>query len=324
MTRLKLKDIYDIPIRLNEYDRELIDKTGCTLQGIACHTFGIPEETFLSMAGSAEVGIVPVASGHGIIEGFTKAVRHIVHHIGFGTFVTRHTDVAGIAEAVEKNAEVIMMADDQRFVALNIRSSRLVDNAEATGKGFVAGLDLMARGLKQKKVLVIGCGSVGRSAILAALLRGADVSVFDINLQLSYQLAKDIRKSTKNIIGVERELEPALSHYHLLVETTNDTGIIDAEFIRPYTYIAAPGMPLGLTPAAVERISGRLLHDPLQIGVAVMAVDAVLSRSVEDWRIMLPYASYLAHPLDAKAKTKSNPDKKDSDHNHKNEKERKK
>jgi pyrrolysine biosynthesis protein PylD len=322
MTRLKPKDIYDIPIRLNEYDRELVDRTGCTLLGIACHTFGIPEETFLSMAVSAEVGIVPIASGQGIIEGFTKAVRHIVQHIGFRTFVTRQTDVAGIAEAVEKNAEVIMMADDQRFVALNIRSSRLVDNAEATGKGFVAGLDLMARGLKQKKVLVIGCGSVGRSAILAALLRGADVSVFDINLQYSYQLAREIRKSTKKIIGVERELEPALSHYHLLVETTNDTGIIDAEFIRPYTYIAAPGIPLGLTPAAVERISGRLLHDPLQIGVAVMAVDAVMSRSVEDWRIMLPYASYLAHPLDAKAK--ANPDKKDSDHKHKNEKETKK
>ncbi|NIM17060.1 MAG: 3-methylornithyl-N6-L-lysine dehydrogenase PylD [Candidatus Aminicenantes bacterium] len=320
MTRLRPKDIYDIPIRLNEYDRELIDKTGCTLQGIACHTFGIPEETFLSMAVSAEVGIIPIASGQGIIEGFTKAVRHIVQHIGFRTFVTRHTDVAGIAEAVEKNAEVIMMADDQRFVALNIRSSRLVDNAEATGKGFVAGLDLMASGLKQKKVLVIGCGSVGRSAILAALLRGADVSVFDINLQTSYQLARDIRKSTKKIIGVERELEPALSHYHLLVETTNDAGIIDAEFIHPYTYIAAPGMPLGLSPAAVKKISGRLLHDPLQIGVAVMAVDGVMSRSVEDWRIMLPYASYLARPLDAKA----NPDSKDSDQKHKNGKETKK
>jgi pyrrolysine biosynthesis protein PylD len=321
MTRLKPKDIYDIPIRLNEYDRELIEKTGCTLEGIACCTFGIPEETFLSMAGSAEVGIVPVATGQGIIEGFSKAVRHIVQHLGFRTFVTRQTDVAGIAEAVEKNAEVIMMADDLRFVALNIRSSRLVDNAEAAGKGFVAGLDLMAGGLKQKRVLVIGCGPVGRSAVLAALLRGADVSVFDIDLQLSYRLARDIRKSTKELIGVERDLALALGYYDLLVEASSGAGVIDAESIRSNTYIAAPGMPLGLTPAAVKKISGRLLHDPLQIGVAVMAVDAVMSRSVEDWRIMLPYASYLAHPLDAKAKAKAkenenanaNPDRKDSE-----------
>jgi len=198
------------------------------------------------------------------------------------------------------------MADDNRFVALNIRSSRLVDNAEATGKGYVAGLDLMAGGLAQKRVLVIGCGPVGRSAVLAALLRGADVSVFDIDLQPCYQLARDIQKSTKELIGVEKDLAVALNHCDLLVEASSGSGVIDAESIRSNTYIAAPGMPLGLTPAAVKKISGRLLHDPLQIGAAVMAVDAVMSRSVEDWRIMLPYASYVARPLDTKSKAKEN------------------
>jgi Trk K+ transport system NAD-binding subunit len=48
----------------------------------------------------------------------------------------------------------------------------------------VAGLDLMVGGLSQKKVLVIGCGAVGRSAVLAALQRGADVSVIDSDRRL--------------------------------------------------------------------------------------------------------------------------------------------
>jgi len=44
--------------------------------------------------------------------------------------------------------------------------------------------------------------------------------------------------------------------------------------------VAAPGMPLGLTAAAAEKTGLRLLHDPLQIGVATMAVEA-LARAPE-------------------------------------------
>lgn len=46
--------------------------------------------------------------------------------------------------------------------------------------------------------------------------------------------------------------------------------------ITPQTYIAAPGMPLGLTRGAVEKIGDRLFHDPLQTGVAIMAIEATL------------------------------------------------
>ena len=163
---------------------------------------------------------------------------------------------------------------------------------------------------------------MGRSAALAALQRGADVSVFDIDRKWSYYLAKEIRKSLKRRIGVETDLGVALGHYDLLVEATNAADVIDADFIRPYTHIAAPGMPLGLTPAAVEKISGRLLHDPLQIGTAVMAIDAVISRSVEEWRIMLPYGTYFAQPLPGAAKNpgdQGKKGKKDSAQKHKSE-----
>jgi pyrrolysine biosynthesis protein PylD len=294
MTRLKADDIKKIASRLDRYDRELTQKTGVTLRGIACHALGIPEGTFRSVAGSVEVGVVPITSGGGILEGFAQTVQRIVRHIGFKAFVTLNRDVAGIAEAVEKNAEVLMMADDQRFVALNTRSNRMSDNAIATGKGYAAGLDLMAGGLEGQKVLVIGCGAVGRSAVNAILQRGAEAAVFDINPQYGYQLANEIYKSTRKRIIIEIDLKKALQQYHLLLEATDASGIIDANTIRPYTHVAAPGIPLGLTPAAVEKISGRLLHDPLQIGTAVMAVDAVLSRSIEEWRIMLPYGSYIA------------------------------
>jgi len=309
MTRLNASDIRDTASQLSRYDIQLSQKTGRTLRGIACHTFGIPEKMFQSLTSSVEIGIVPFKSGEGIIKGFSKTVEHIVQHIGFKVFITRQTDVAGIAEAVERNAEVLMMADDYRFVALNIKSNRMVDNAESTGRGFVAGLDLMTAGLKGKKVLIIGCGRVGRNATLAAIWRGAHVSVFDINPLLSNELAKEIERSINKKIKVENALKTALARHHLIVEASNTADVIRAEDLHPQTQIAAPGMPLGLTPKAVQKISRWLLHDPLQTGVAVMAVDSVLSRSVEEWRVMLPYGTWIARHFNGNPPQK-NPDKK--------------
>jgi pyrrolysine biosynthesis protein PylD len=48
-------------------------------------------------------------------------------------------------------------------------------------------------------------------------------------------------------------------------------GLIDAEHVRSDTFVSAPGIPLGLTAAAAEKLSNRLLHDLLEIGVATMA-----------------------------------------------------
>jgi pyrrolysine biosynthesis protein PylD len=277
MTRLKSNDIKNISRQLDTYDDELLQKTGQPLRGIACHALDLPEKALQSVIDSVSLGIVPIGSGQGVLEGFCDTVKHIVQHIGFNAFVTRETDAAGIAEAVERNAEVIMMADDLRFVALNIKHGRIVDNADATGKGFAAGLDLMVGGLKDQKVLVIGCGPVGRSAALAAIERGARVSVFDIDNQRSEHLAQEIIELTNRFITVEPSPDRALCSHQLLVDATNSAGIIDKENITPQTYIAAPGMPLGLTPAAVKKIADRLLHDPLQLGVAIMTIDAAIS-----------------------------------------------
>lgn len=280
MTRLKTRDIKDISEQLADYDRELLDRTGHTLRGIACHALDIPEEDFQSLLGNVTIGVVPIRSGEGVIEGFSYAVNDIVKHLGFNVFVTENTDVGGIAGAVERGAEVVLMADDSRFVAINVKQGRVVDNAQATAKGFVAGLDVMLGGLKGQTVLIIGCGPVGRNAALAALHRGARVSVFDIENKRSLHLAREVEELTGKSVFVERSFEDALRNHHLLVDATNAAGVIVDVFITPGTYIAAPGMPLGLTSAAVEKISNRLLHDPLQLGVVVMAIDA--ARSIKD------------------------------------------
>lgn len=274
MTRLKSHDIAGVSAGLEKLDAELREKTGRSLFGIACHAAGIAGKTACDLIASARVGVVPMTCGQGLIGGFADTVRDIATHIGFDAFVTRHTDVAGIAEAFERKADILMMADDDRFIALNIKRHRVIDNALATGEGFAAGLDLMVGGLKDRRVLIIGCGSVGRSAAIACVKFGAKVSVYDVNRQRSVEVAKQLNDLSK--VNIQYSLQTALSRYQLLIDATNSANVIGEKEITPDTFIAAPGIPLGLTEAAYAKVKDRLLHDPLQTGVATMGVMALV------------------------------------------------
>ena len=186
MTRLITDDISDIAANLKNYDAELVARTGHTLSGIACRAAEIDEAQIKNLLPEIRVGVIPISSGEGIIGGFADAVLGIFLHMGANAFVTRSTDVAGIAEAFEKKADIMMLADDERFVALHIRSRSIADNSVCTGKAFATGLNLMAGSLKGRKVLVIGCGPVGRSATQTLIRMGARVSVCDIQVILVF------------------------------------------------------------------------------------------------------------------------------------------
>ena len=213
--------------------------------------------------------------GQGVIGGFADTVQQITAHLGFNAFVTRHTDVAGLAEAFKKKSDLIILSDDDRFVAINVKSRRLVDNADATGKGYVTGLNLMTGGLKGKNVLVIGCGPVGRSAAVNLVHLGSEISVYDINPERCQGVAREIRDLLDAKIRIEKELNTALLRHRCIIDASPGADIIDENHIARDTYISAPGMPSGLSTNARAKISDRFLHDPLQIGVATMVVEAV-------------------------------------------------
>lgn len=275
MTRLTTNDIQHIAAQLADYDTELTKKTGYSLRGIACRAAGVQESEFEKMSADLLAGIVPLTFGRGIIGGFCDTVASIVAHIGCPALVTQFADVAGLAEAFEKKADIIMLADDDRFVAIHPQSRQLADNAAATGRGFATGLSLMGGGLEKKNVLVIGCGPVGSAATQALVKLGSDVSIYDINLSRSDDLANRIRQSLDAKINIVKKLEQALTDHQFIVDATPAADIIPAEYITPDTYISAPGVPLGLNQEARSKVFDRLLHDPLQIGVATMTVDAM-------------------------------------------------
>lgn len=282
MTRLQTSDIAKISDQLQAYDEELISKTGHTLRQIACHAVGLKEKEVVRITPALSVGVVPIEWGQGVIEGFCDATAGILRYLGFRAFVTEKSDVLGLAAASAAKTDVVFFSDDNDFVAIAARTYQYVHNAEATGKGFVAGLDLMAGGLGDRKVLVIGCGPVGRSAVLALLSHGAIVSIYDTNADISSEFINSMPVQDSSRISIAADIEVALTDHPLVVDATPAAGIIRAKNISTQTYIAAPGMPLGVSRHALEKVSDRILHDPLQLGVATMAMALVKSISQID------------------------------------------
>jgi pyrrolysine biosynthesis protein PylD len=270
LTRLVKEDVEGIHSDLELYDAELIEKTGLSLRQVACAAANISEQIFIERAVTNKAAVVPITVGEGIIPHFTNAVQGIIEHLGFQTVVATETDVAGMAEGIAAGANILFMADDKKFIALNVQTGTMADNGEATGRGFVAALNGMAQGIQGKEVLVLGAGPVGASAIASLNSLGAKPTVFDIDETKAEKFKDDTS------IKLEPDLKRALAAYRYIIDATPQGGFIQLDDVHPDTKIACPGMPLGLSPTAYPSLKSGLIHDPLQIGVATMLTMALL------------------------------------------------
>jgi pyrrolysine biosynthesis protein PylD len=275
MTRLRAQEMAAIARDLNAYDRELRDKTGVALRGLACQAAGICETEFVKRVIGLSAAVVPIGWGEGVIPGFAAAVQRIVRHLGLGIHTVDKSGVSGLAQAYAGGSDLIFLADDAQFIAINTHDRSVADNAEATGAGFAWGLHLMAGGVAGKPVLVLGCGAVGFHAARALLKIGATVSLYDRNARASERCRRQLQAARTQILRVESHLEQALHRHRLLLDATPAAGFIGEEHLHSDSLVGAPGVPLGLTAPAAERLANRLLHDRLEIGVATMVAAAV-------------------------------------------------
>lgn len=275
MTRLRTSDIANIGATISTYEAELIANTGYDLSGIACRAADISEMHFQKRVKVLSIGVIPITSGQGIIIGFCDAVASILSHIGGRVFVTKKPDVLGLAESFQRGADIMMLSDDDRFVALSMHHRQAVDNSIATGRAFAVGLSMMGGNLRDRPVLVIGCGPVGNSATETLIRMGARVTVYDIHRSRCRDLKEAVKTSSKSEIRLADDLDTALYKNPFILDASPAENIIKADHITPKTYISAPGIPLGLSEAAISKISNRLLHDPLHLGVVTMLAMAV-------------------------------------------------
>jgi pyrrolysine biosynthesis protein PylD len=273
LTRLKTDDICDISSRLETYDLELVAKTGRTLLGIACHAGGVSEEIMTPLIKPFSIHVVPVTAGQGVISNFSETVAAILESIGFSVQVSDKSDVSGVAQAFEKGADAVMMSDDHRFVGINVKNRCVVDNSEATGRVFAAALDLMARGLKERDVLVMGCGPVGQAAARTLLSFNARVTLYDCHIATTRLLMDKLAKY--GAVRVDSDIKSALLNHEYILEATPSANTIPDEYLGNRTVVATPGVPLGVSKIGCQILNNRLVHDKLELGVAAMAVSLV-------------------------------------------------
>lgn len=272
MTRLKEDDVSQLAARLAKYDAELISKTGCSLKAIAARAANRDLDTVAAL--QTKIAVVPITCGQGIIGGFSEAVAGILDYLGFDTFITNSYDIAGIAEAIINGAEILFAADDNKFIAYNLRTGAIADNSEATGQGYATALNEMCGGLTGKQVLVIGAGAVGKGAAGLIVKLGGLVSVYDIHTTASRVLADALRRQGYPV-KVETDLDDAVSKHLIIVDASPAENVIRPSYITARTIIAAPGVPLGVPAEQREKHFAQILHDPLQIGVAAMCFSVI-------------------------------------------------
>lgn len=261
MTRLTPDLIEGVPDDKIDLDHKLLKATGKTVKGIALEAAGLPEDTDLSRFRAVAV---PITSGMGVISGFSASVDAIVRRLGMQCHVTDGTDVLGFSQGIDEGCDLVMMADDRMFVAYNTHERRSTDNSWGTAKGYAVALKNAAGGLEGKDVLVIGAGNVGTWAVKFLQEMGANVSVTDIIREKAERLSAIGAKPLEDIAK-------AISSHTLLLNAA--PFIIPGEIIAEGSIISSPGVPHYYDQLGRSRAKA-IIHDPLEIGAAVMAVNS--------------------------------------------------
>lgn len=267
MTRLTEADVTDLTRDLEVFEARLLEATSLDLRTLALRS-ATEEDRCVQLRG-ARIAAVPISTGQGVIPGFTACVVATLLHLGCDAWATTQSDVSGVQAAVAAGASVLFLADDRRFIAINLTGACSVDNNPATADGYVTALEAAAGGLKDREVLLLGLGHVGRAA--ARRLAACGASVFAAE-------PDEERVAAAREVGLEFELTDladGLARCGLIFDACPAAGIIDAADVRPGTIAAVPGMPSAFTAAAQEALGVRHIHEPLAVGVAVMAARAL-------------------------------------------------
>ncbi len=263
MTRLRTEWITYMLDGMEDYNADLISKTGMDLAGLVRETFGVSGEEYDAARDKVRVAVVPITQGEGIIGNFSESVAAIVQSMGFQTEVMEHTDVDGIYDAARKGCEVVFFADDIRYLALNIRSGRFSDNNYATALGFIKVLSALMKKAgkdpKTEKILQIGYGIVGREAAAILAENNIDFDLYDKNMSAVSDF------SGKTLAGKDE-----IKDYQYILDFTNEGGWLHREDLCGEVLYASPGVPYSMDSEAASCFEQQAVHDNLEIGTAIM------------------------------------------------------
>jgi len=268
MSRLTTEGIRDLEQTAPDWDRTLRERTGLGYIELAARVSGRGENEIRFAAETMKIAAVPITRGLGVIGRFSESVAAILKTMGFETFVTNRADVDGLYEASLRGANIVLLADDARYIALNLQSGRIADNNIATVAGYMQVLRSMSGGLRGRSAVVLGYGVIGRLFAENLMQAGAKVAVYERNIALRETVEGD------GLTWIYDSDSPSpqnvLLNYDLVADATNEGDWLKAENLCEHALIVAPGVPLSFDDASANKLGNRCVHDLLEIGTVSM------------------------------------------------------
>jgi pyrrolysine biosynthesis protein PylD len=257
MALLTPEDLENINRQLQEADSAVMRITGLDIKGLCKDFYGTTPYC-------EKVGIVPVTSGNGIIGNFSESLHAITEYFGFDSFVTDMPDVSGYYEAVRNGAQIILMADDNTFLAHNLKNGKIANNQPCTG---IIYAEIASRYLKtdSKDVLAVGLGKVGFPGAAHFVHKGFRVYGYDADRDL---LEKTV--SNLGIIPFDPNNPDNSKKFSIIFEATPCAGTIPESLISENCVISTPGIPCAISKELQKKYGVELIMEPLGVGTASM------------------------------------------------------
>jgi pyrrolysine biosynthesis protein PylD len=254
MALLTPKDLENINRQLEEANSAVCRVTGLDIQGVCQDFYGTLKQ-------NEKIGIVPVTSGNGVIGNFSASLNVITQYFGFDSFVTGMSDVSGYYEAVQKGAEIILMADDNTFLAHNLKNGKIANNQPCTGIIY-AEIACRYQKTESKEVLVVGLGKVGLPGAAHFVNKGFKVYGYDAD--------KTLLKKTVSNLGILPFDLSTPKKFSTIFEATPSANTIPETVLSENCVISTPGIPCAISKELRKKYNVEVVMEPLGIGTASM------------------------------------------------------
>ncbi|AKB20145.1 MULTISPECIES: 3-methylornithyl-N6-L-lysine dehydrogenase PylD [unclassified Methanosarcina] len=254
MALLTPEDLENINRQLHEADSAVRRVTGLDIKGVCKDFYG-------TTPCCEKIGIVPVTSGNGIIGNFSESLHAITEYFGFDSFVTDIPDVSGYYEAVRNGAQIILMADDNTFLAHNLKNGKIANNQPCTG---IIYAEIASRYLKadSKDVLAVGLGKVGFPGVAHFVHKGFRVYGYDAD--------STILEKTASSLGITPFDPNNPRKFSIIFEATPCADTVPESVISENCVISTPGIPCAISNELQKKYGVELVMEPLGIGTASM------------------------------------------------------
>ncbi len=254
--------VHDMKDSIKANESKLKDKTGLDYITLAAKASGWSVSDLKRAAQQIKVGIVPISSGEGVSDTFSEAVAAVARIMDFTSFVAECSDMNGIYEAHRKDADILFMADDERYISFSLNKKKIADNNVATAAGYLTALEEAQGGLVGKEVLLLGFGVLGQEFLKRLLKKGIRVTGYDTDEKRMKAMGWSGATALSDISEMQR--------FKVVIDATSQGNWIHTGMLHPDAWIAAPGIPLSLDQEAYLFHENQLIHDFLEIGTATM------------------------------------------------------